>query len=591
MKQKSHAKPPASLNVRMLGRLFGLFKGHWGAVLLGLALLLGSTGLALLPPWLVRFSVDKLVLGGASEQLLLVFVAIIVAVLVKGVLYYAERLLLESTGQQIVHDLRTRTLTHLNRLGFAFFDRAEVGDLVSRTTSDIDILTSFYGMGLVNIVNNLLTILGVLAVLFLWEPLLALGFLAFIPFILHAMLTYAVRVRPVMQQIRKQFGNLTSHVQQSLTGIETIKSLGTTEYEQRGFADRAGNMLEKNLAATKVSAFWLPYVNFLLGLGTAISLLWGGWLAINGTVTTGMLLGALTYIGMLLRPIRQTGMLLGAVMNATAAAERVFEILDNEGEDLDSGEWPGCLTGEISFHQVSFSYDDGKQVLSDINLKMEAGQTIAVVGPSGAGKTTIVSLIPGFYRPQSGSVMIDGLDVQKINLKRLRSHIGYLSQRPFLFDGTIRDNVTFGRPDADASTIASSIKSAVLSDFVASLPQGLQTEIGEKGVRLSGGQKQRLAIARVLITDPQIIILDEPTANLDRETEESINAALSEVMKGRTVVVIAHRLWTIQNADLVVFLVNGKISAVGKHTELLATEPAYREFVASQLSSQGGAAN
>ena len=578
------------LKPKALWRLVSLFAGHWQAVVTGTFLLLLTTGLTLLPPWLVRCSLDAVRVGEGSQIFGLVFLAIVGAALLKGVLYYWQRMLMERTGQEIVHRLRSDAMLMLNRRSFAFFDSAEIGDLVSRVTSDTDMLTSFYGMGLVNIFNNILTICGILAVLFLWNPSLCLAFVVLLPFMLHAMLTYARHVRPAMAQVRKEFGGLTAMVQQRVTGIEVVKLLGTERIEKEGFVRRAEGVLSKNLAASRIQAFWLPYVFFLLGLGTALTVIWGGRLIITGHVTQGMLLGFLSYIALLLRPIRQTGMLLGMVMTSTVAAERLFEVMDGKLENLETGKWPGSLQGEIEFRSVNFAYDGAKEVLQGVSLTLPAKKTVALVGPSGSGKSTLVSLVPGFYKPQSGDVLVDGISTSEIHLGKLRQNIGFLHQSPFLFDGTVLDNLTFARPDADSAEIEVALQRTALADFIFSLPEGLQTKIGEKGVKLSGGQKQRLAMARVLITDPRILILDEPTSSLDRETEKEINASITEAFLGRTVVVIAHRLWTITRADIVVFLREGQVQGVGSHQELLQQCPDYSHFVSSQLSGQEGVA-
>lgn len=328
----------------------------------------------------------------------------------------------------------------------------------------------------------------------------------------------------------------------------------------------------------------MPYVHFLITLGTALTLLWGGYLAIEAYVTIGMLMGFITYMGMLTRPIRQTGMQIGASLNSIAAGSRLQEILLQEKEDLESGQWFDSFKGHIEFKNLSFTYEASSQkAIDNLSLTIPSGKKLALVGPSGSGKSTLINLILAFYKPQEGSIEIDGLNLDDINLKQLRTNTGHLSQDPFIFEGTILDNITFGNPEASLEEVNDALEQAILSDFIQTLPKGINTQIGEKGVRLSGGQKQRLAIARVLITNPRILILDEPTSNLDKKTEDQLQHSLNNVMKGRTVITIAHRLWTIDNSDIIVFIDEGKIQDFGSHDYLYQNLDLYKEFVDSQI--------
>lgn len=570
------------LNPSILFRLLGLFAGNWRVALLGTVLLLTTGLLTLLPPWLVRAAVDALDQGKPATIFGYTFLMIVGAAALKGLLYYWQRVLMEGTGQNIVHRLRTEAVSALNRRNFSFFDTSEIGDLVSRVTSDTDTLAGFYGMGLVNILNNVATIIGIFFVLLSWNATLSIAYLVMLPLMIHAMLSYARKARPAMASVRKGFGSLMALTQQRLSGVESVKFLGTEASEEILFASGAGKVLSQNMAASKVQAFWLPYVFFLMGISTAVTVAWGGRLIMAGAVTDGMLLGFLSYIALLLRPIRQTGMLLGMTMTSLVSAERIFEIIDGDQEDLDRGVWPDTFAGDIAFNSVSFAYSERKEVLDDVSVQIPAGRMVALVGPSGAGKSTLINLIPGFYMPSSGEVMIDGIATTKIKLGRLRDHIGFLHQTPFIFDGTIMDNLTFGKEDASYEEIEQAIRRTALLDVLESLPEGLQTAIGERGVRLSGGQRQRLAVARVLISDPRILILDEPTSSLDRETEAEVHQSLKQAFSDRTTIVIAHRLWTIVDADMVVFIKGGQVRAAGSHDELMRSTPEYRLFVSSQ---------
>lgn len=568
--------------------LLARYKGHLGMTFLGGVLLLFSAFFTLVPPILIKETIDQIE-SADSTYLFIVFLLIIGSSLIRGILYYGQRIILERVGQTIVHNLRTETIQHINNLSFAFFDDKQVGDLISRVTSDTDLLASFYGFSMVNIINNILTILGVFLVLLIWNPVLALAFIALLPFILHAMYKYSVTVRPLTGKIRKSFGQLTSSVQQTFNGIETVKLLGTEDFEAERFGKSSNMLLDRNIAASKVTSLWMPYVHFLIALGTAFTLFWGGYLTIKGSITLGMLMGFITYMDLLSRPIRQTGMQIGSALNSIAAGSRVHEVLLQEQEDLESGQWFENFKGQIEIEDISFAYQgSSKDAINNLSLTIPAGKNVALVGPSGSGKSTLINLILGFYKPQNGIIKIDGLSLDKINLRKLRTATGHLSQDPFIFEGTILDNITFGNPGASLGDVNQALEQAILSDFIQSLPKGVNTHIGEKGVRLSGGQKQRLAIARVLITNPQILILDEPTSNLDKNTEDELQESLINVMKGRTVITIAHRLWTIQNSDIIAFINEGIIEDFGSHDYLYDNLDLYKKFVDSQMFTLRG---
>ena len=565
--------------------LLSQYKGHVGKTILGALMLVLSTFFTLVPPILIKETIDG-IQDLSSRYLFVIFLLIIGSSILRGAFYYGQRIILERVGQTVVHDLRTETIQHINTLSFTFFDEKEVGDLISRLTSDTDMLANFFGFLMVNIINNILTLLGILVILLLWSPALALAFILLMPFIIHAMYKYSVTVRPLSRKIRRSFGRLTTSVQQTFNGIETVKLLGTEDFESRKFDTTSSKLLADNIKASRITSFWMPYVHFLVALGTAFTLLWGGYLTIEGSISLGMLMGFISFMGMLARPIRQTGMQLGSAFNAIAAGARVQELLLEKEEDLESGDWMDDFQGHIEIKDLDFAYEGSmKDSIRDLSLDIPVGKKIALVGPSGSGKSTLINLILGFYDPQSGSIQVDGVDLRDINLKKLRTSIGYLSQDPFIFEGTILDNISFGNPSASLEDVNQALDQAVLCDFIQSLPHGVNTHIGEKGVRLSGGQKQRLAIARVLISSPKLLILDEPTSNLDKDREDIFLKSLANVMKGRTVITIAHRLWTIQSSDIIAFMNEGTIVDSGDHSYLYQNLDLYRDFVDSQIFS------
>ncbi|MFP4200056.1 MAG: ABC transporter ATP-binding protein [Clostridia bacterium] len=549
-----------------------------------------STALGLLPPWLIRYGTDNLILAGRADGLLLVGLLMIAAVLLQGLLDFTVRYGSELVAQSVIHDLRSKLYAHLHRLSFAFFDESRTGDIMSRVTADADSLRQFFSSGIIYISGNVLTIIGVLIVMLIWEPRLALLYVLMLPLMAHAMAMYATRVRPLFGRVRRQLAKLTRVVQEDTVGVEVIKLFGREDLENRNFAQENDRYVKVNVDTARVTALWMPYASFLLGLATALTVWYGGYLVISDTVSMGTLVGFTGYISMLMRPIRQTGMMISFGAQAVAAGERIFDILDIEPDIEDSPDAIDLppVDGHVEYRNVSFSYSPGNPVLEDISFVAEPGETIAVVGPTGAGKTTLVHLLPRFYDPDSGTILLDGHDLREVTLSTLRGQVGILMQHTFLFGASIRENISYGKPQATMDRVIECAKIAQLHDFITSLPLGYETPVGERGVTLSGGQRQRLAMARVLLTDPRLLILDEPTSSVDAETERQMQRALAGVMRDRTTFVIAHRLWTVRNADRIIVLDRGRIAEMGTHDELVASDGFYSEIYRDVLSGVNG---
>lgn len=567
-------------------RLLGYLRPHWIKTLAVAFGALVSTALGLLPPWLIRVGIER-ALKGTRPGLLWILAGIMVgSSLFKGGLDFLNRYLAEYVAQGVIHDLREELYGHFTRLSFSFYDRARTGDIMSRVTHDADRLRRFFSFISLNILSNLLTLLGVFVVIFLWEPRLALVYLLMIPLMAHAMRTYATKVRPLFGRARRQFGKLTSRVQEVLSGIKAVKLFGREEWARTRFQEENINYVETNIEAGRLSARWMPYVNFLLGIFTALVVWYGGRLAITGVVSLGILGGFISYLGMLTRPIRQTGMMINFSSQAAASAERIFEVLEQEPEIKDSPDAyelpPG--DGRVEYEDVTFSYGEG-DVLKGINLVAESEETVALVGPSGAGKSTLVHLLPRFYDVDKGRVTVDGHDVKDVTVDSLRKRIGIVLQDTFLFASSIRENISYGSPEASMEDIVKVAKRAQIHQFVESLPLGYETPVGERGVNLSGGQRQRLALARVLLTDPEILILDEPTSSVDVETEQRIQNALGEVLENRTTFIIAHRLWTVRYADRILVFRDGEIVEGGTHQELVASDGFYSTIYREVLNA------
>ncbi|MGM0446294.1 MAG: ABC transporter ATP-binding protein [Bacillota bacterium] len=572
-----------------LARLGEYAKVHWKKIILAMFSVLIATGLALVPPWLIRYGIDNMILAGKPAYLWLIGLLMIASALIKGIFDFIKSYISEYIAQNIIHDMRVKLFEHLHNLSFSFYDEAKTGDLMSRLTSDADSLHRFFGRVSVYLTENILTLIGIFIIMLVWDYRLGILYLIMLPLMVFGMNIYAKRVRPMFKKVRRTFAQLTHFVQENFVGIEVIKLFGREKEEMKKFNRQNREYIDINVKAAKVSAFWMPYVNFLMGLFTALVVWYGGRLVIYEIITLGTLAGFISYIALLIRPIRQTGMMINASSQAAAAAERIFEVMDTTSEieeSSDAFELP-TIKGNVKFNNVNFSYDNNKQVLKNINLNVKAGETVAVVGPTGAGKSTLLHLLPRFYDPDQGEILIDSHNIKGVTIESLRQQIGIVMQHTFLFGASIKENISYGKPDAPMEEIIECAKIAQINDFIKSLPLGYETPVGERGVTLSGGQKQRLAMARILLTNPALLILDEPTSSVDAETEDKMQKALKAVIKDRTTFVIAHRLWTVQNADQILVIKDGEIKEKGKHNELINKADGFYNKVYNQVLKKG----
>ena len=565
--------------IKTFMRLGSYAKNHLGKIIIAASAVLLSIIMGLIPPWLIRYGIDNYIMKSNIEKLWVIALIMIVVTLFKGLFDFIKSYVSEYIAQNVIHDIRVELYEHLNKLSFSFYDSAKTGDLMSRITSDADSLRRFLAKVSVYVSSNILTILGILIIMFIWDYRLGILYIVLMPLMIFGMRIYALRVRPMFKRVRKSFASLTHLVRENFIGMEVIKLFGREKFEKRKFKKKNQKYIDINLEAAKVSAFWMPYVNFLMGLGTSLVVWYGGRLVISKAITLGTLAGFISYISMLLRPVRQTGMMINFSSQAAAAAERIFEVMDKKSEvkELPSASELKDVNGRVEYKDISFSYEKNKKVLKNINLKVNPGETVAIVGPTGAGKSTLIHLLPRFYDPDQGKIVIDNQEIKNVTLESLREQVGIVLQHTFLFAASVKENISYGKPEASMEEIKRAAKIAQIDDFVSSLPLGYETPIGERGVNLSGGQKQRLAMARILLTDPALLILDEPTSSIDAETEEKMQKALQEVIKNRTTFVIAHRLWTVKNADKIIVIKDGKIVEKEKHEELLQKEGFYSE--------------
>jgi ATP-binding cassette subfamily B protein len=495
----------------------------------------------------------------------------------------------------VAYDLRNAIHAKLQSLSFSYHDQAETGQLLTRAISDVDRVRFLTGRAFLRLIEVTVLIVGIAASMLLMNVRLALLTLTIVPFLAYVALWFGTRYRPLARAVQAQLDDLTTRLEQNLRGARVVKAFAQERAETERFDAQNTRLFRANVTATRMRATSLPLMRLLASAGTIFILLYGGQLAIGEELTIGELVAFTTYVSQLLVPVRRLGMIVSAVSLATASGERVFEILDAKGgvEDLPDAEPLGTIEGNVRFEGVSFAYFGRHRVLDDIDFEVQPGQVVALLGATGSGKSSVINLIPRFYDPTRGRVLLDGQNIRHVTVNSLRSQIGIVLQDTTLFATTIRENIAFGRPGASEEEIISAAKDAAAHDFILEFPEGYDAYVGERGVTLSGGQKQRIAIARAILKDPRILILDDATSSVDTETEALIQAALARLMEGRTSIVIAQRLSTIRQADLVLVLEQRRIAACGRrtaehtaHDELLKTSGLYAEIYYRQLRPQ-----
>jgi ABC-type multidrug transport system fused ATPase/permease subunit len=488
----------------------------------------------------------------------------------------------------VEYDLRNLIYGHLQSLELAFFDSQQTGQLMSRSTVDLQSVRFFLGYGLIFMVQSALTILIAAGVMVAVNPVLAAVSLAPMPLVVYVAFRYGSKNRPASQEVQQRIAELTAEAEENVSGVRVVKAFAQEQRQLRRFRGVVRRVFDQSMVSTRLRAFYSPFIGFLPQLGLAALLFVGGRQAIQGTITVGEFVAFYGYVLMLTFPVRMLGMALGMSQRAVASGARVFEILDRRPEMTSPPDAPPLPAGDgrVELSGVTFGYDGGEPVLSDIDLDVAPGSTVALVGPTGSGKTSLVLLLPRLYDVQEGAVLIDGADVRDVDLHSLRREIAVVSDDAFLFSASLGENVAYARPDASEQEIRDATRRAGLEEFVESLPDGYETLVGERGLTLSGGQRQRVAIARALLAQPRILVLDDATSSVDASTEAQIKDALRQVMEGRTTFVIAHRLSTISLADQIVVLEDGRIEAQGTHDELVERSGLYREIAEKGLPDQ-----
>jgi ATP-binding cassette subfamily B protein len=539
-------------------------------------------------PYLTGRAIDS-VSKGHRDQLIVWGVAIVLAGLARLALSASRRLVAGKVSLDVEVDLRDRLYGALQALELAFFDRQQTGQLMSRATVDLQSVRFFLGYGLVFIAQSILTIgLAAVAMFALQPPLAALA-LAPVPFVVVIAWMYGRRSRPALQEAQQRIAELTAEAEENISGVRVVKAFAQEQRQLDRFDHSVTRVFDQQMYATKIQARYTPLISFLPNLGLALILLVGGRDVIHGSLTIGQFTAFYAYLLMLISPMRTLGYMLSAAQRATASGARVFQLLDRAPRITSPENAPPLPdgAGRVSLRDVSLTFDGAAQpALRNVDLEIEPGRTVALVGAMGSGKTALVSLLPRLYEATEGSVRIDGADVRSVDLHSLRKAIAVVTDDPFLFSATIHDNIAYARPDATREEVERAAEVAQAAEFIEKLPNGYDTLVGERGLTLSGGQRQRIAIARAVLADPRILVLDDATSSVDASTEQAIKQALGEVMAGRTTFVIAHRLSTIALADEIVVLEHGRVAAHGSHDDLLEESPLYREIVEKGMPDQ-----
>ena len=571
--------------MNVLRRLAGYLGPYWKPLALTTVFILIYTGLSLLPPLVERQIVDQ-VIGQGDLALLVPLVALLVGIYaISGLMNYGDQYTRHTVGERFLFDLRIRIYDHLQRLSLTFFERTSTGELMSRVSNDVNALEQFITHGVVLTAVDGLRLAGAAVILMLLDWRLALVALLPVPIIAISMRRFNQRVRPVYRLVRDRLGDMNARLQDDLTGMRVIQAFGQEKAELDRFTAVSGAYYNERVRSIRNWSTFFPTIYFVSALGGVAVLGLGAWMVVQGQMTLGTLVAFLAYIVSFYEPLRRLSEVDNTFQQAIAAGERIFELLDHAPDIQDAPDAVHLeqMAGDVAFEGVSFAYGTGEEVLRDVTFHLAPGEVAALVGPSGAGKTSIANLLCRFYDPRQGQVAVDGHDLRQITVRSLRQHVAVVLQDTFLFNASVRENLLYGKPDATEEELFAAAGAAYAHEFIAAMPQGYDTEIGERGVKLSGGQRQRLALARAILADPRILILDEATSSVDAEAEYLIQQALERVMQGRTALVIAHRLSTIRTADQIIALEGGRIREIGNHRELLARGGLYSQLYQRQL--------
>jgi len=570
----------------LIRRLIGYMARYKLYFSLIITFLLMSACLGLVGPYLLGpVAIDQYIRNGDIVGLYWISAAYIIVYFLIWAVSCAQTYLRFYLGQRMIFDLRKDMFSNLQRLSMSFYDKRHVGRIMSRVTNDVETLNEFLTSGVEAALGDMFILVGIVAVMFILNTWLALVTLAVIPILLIGTILLGERVREAYRLTRKKISGVTANLAESISGMRVVQSFSREMANAQQFDRVNTENLQANIQAARVSALFFPMVDILGTIGTVLVLWFGGTSVINGSLTLGILVAFMAYVTRFFIPIREISMLYNNVQSALAATERITEILDAQPEvkeAMDAVELPR-IKGQIRFNNVSFGYEPGNFVLTNVNLEIKENERVALVGPTGAGKTSIANLVARFYDPQLGQITVDGCDICQVSLKSLRSQMGIVLQDPFFFTGSIRENIAYGKPGATEEEIVESAKAVGAHDFIMNFAQGYDTNVGERGIRLSMGQRQLISFARALLADPRILILDEATSSIDAYTELLIQNATKKLLERRTTLIIAHRLSTVRSADKITVIDNGRVVDIGTHEELMRREGLYRRLYEMQL--------
>lgn len=570
-------------------RLLTYVRPYIGRMIFGLVCMIIAAAAYLVVPWLIKNVVDKVLAEKNMYMLNLVVISILIVFLVRGFATYGQTYTMSYIGQRVIIDIREAMFKHLQRLDQAYYDRRKTGVIMSNLTNDVAALQSAIVDNLVSFITEGVTLVGSLVSMLYLDWKLTLVTLVIVPVVLGIINIFGKRLRIAGHDVQGRIADITSLLQETISGARVVRSFAREGYEVQRFERENQRNFRAVMRATKLTSLLSPLVEFSAAIAVTVILWYGGYSVVTGAITAGSLIAFLIYAINLSNPVKRLSQVYGNIQKAMAAGDRVFAILDTKPEVVEK---PDAIVlpevdGRVRFDHVSFSYDGEKKALDDFSLDVPAGRVVAIVGPSGAGKTTIANLLPRFYDATEGAITVDGINVRDVTFQSLREQIGVVPQETMLFNATIKDNILYGRLDGTDEEVYAAAKAANALEFIERLPEGMDTLVGERGSSLSGGQRQRIAIARAILKNPKILILDEATSALDTESEKLVQEALERLMQGRTAFVIAHRLSTIKNADQIVVLREGKLVESGTHDELLAAGGLYQHLYSVQFASKG----